>query len=525
MPTIDTRTTQISPDEHGMMARIERVMDVWRPRAGFVLAPVAMAVVWLLSSGSTLTTEGRTLSCILAAMAVLFVCESIPLPATALLGAVLAVVLGVRPAGEVLTPFANPIIFLFIGSFMLASAMTLHGLDRRIALAVLSLPWVGRKPWRLLAAMGAVCALVSMWVSNTATTAMMLPIAIGVLGALKGTEPGAEVPRSLAAAMMLMVAYGSSIGGVGTPVGSPPNLIGIAEIARLAHVRIDFFQWMLLAVPMLGCMFIGLLGLLLVLHPTRSSQVPGDVAAFVRQQRQDLGAWKPGEGVTLAAFGVAAGLWMLPGLLSLAVGSAHPAVKFVESRFPESIVALLAALLLFFAPVGRRNGRTEFALDWKTASRIDWGTILLFGGGLSMGGLMFTTGVAKWMGDSLVQTFGAQSLWALTGIGIALAIVLSEATNNTAAATMTVPTLIALAQASGLDPVPPALGACLGASFGFMLPVSTAPNAMVYGTGLVSIPRMIRAGVLFDVLGLLIIWGGLRVLYPLVIRSGGALTG
>lgn len=180
----------------------------------------------------------------------------------------------------------------------------------------------------------------------------------------------------------------------------------------------------------------------------------------------------------------------------------------------EPVVALLAALLLFVLPVRLRDA--EFTLTWEDAVRIDWGTILLFGGGLALGTLMFETGVADAMGAVLTSQFGFSSMWGLTLAATALAIVLSEATSNTAAANMVIPVVIAVAQATGVNPVPPALGACLGASFDFMLPVSTPPNAIVYGTGLVPIPKMMRAGVLFDVFGLVIIWTGLRVLCPLL---------
>jgi sodium-dependent dicarboxylate transporter 2/3/5 len=170
--------------------------------------------------------------------------------------------------------------------------------------------------------------------------------------------------------------------------------------------------------------------------------------------------------------------------------------------------------LLFALPVDRKRGR--FTLGWDDAVRIDWGTILLFGGGLALGTLMFDTGVAHAMGRALTSKLGVQSLWTLTAVSILLGIILSEATSNTAAANMVIPVVIGIAQSAGVSPVPPALGACLGASYGFMLPVSTPPNAIVYGSGLVSVPSMVRAGIVFDVVGFAIIWAGLRVLCPLL---------
>jgi sodium-dependent dicarboxylate transporter 2/3/5 len=217
---------------------------------------------------------------------------------------------------------------------------------------------------------------------------------------------------------------------------------------------------------------------------------------------------------TLVAFGFAVFLWMLPGVLAVFGLEDAPISDWLDARLPEASVAVVAALLLFVLPVRLREG--EFTLSWAEAVKIDWGTILLFGGGLTLGTLMFETGVAGAMGEAFAAQLGTSSLWGFTFTAIAVGIVMSETTSNTAAANMVIPVVIAIAQASDLNPIPPALGAVFGASFGFMLPVSTPPNAIVYGSGLIPIPKMMRAGVVFDVLGLFIIWSGLRVMCPLL---------
>lgn len=490
----------------------EQIFELWRKRAGIILAPAAFAVTYALTT--TLTREGRTLAAILSGVAVMWITETLPLPVTALLGAVLCVTLGVAPAQQVLGYFADPIVFLFLGSFMLARAMMIHQLDRRIALSFLSIRWIAASPARVLAGVGIVTALMSMWVSNTATTAMMLPIALGVLGAMR-TRP------SFATGMMLMVAYAASIGGIGTPVGSPPNLIAIGLIRRATGREIPFLQWMALCVPMLVAMGAVLFVLLNRLHPARHTSYDADdsMVDYAAAERAKLGAWTRAQINLLCAFAIAVVLWTLPGFLKLPIwGPAQPSTaavsNWLSTRIPESIVALIAALLLFVLPVNLKSG--EFTLSWEQAVRIDWGTILLFGGGLALGSLMFETGVADALGKSLTSKLGVSTLWGLTGISIAMGIVLSEATSNTAAANMIIPVVIGLADSAGVSPLPPALGACLGASFGFMLPVSTPPNAIVYGSGLVSIPNMMRAGILFDVIGFIIIWLGLRLLCPLL---------
>jgi sodium-dependent dicarboxylate transporter 2/3/5 len=508
---------QAAPLLSETLSPAEERFEFLRRRAGFYLAPLAFFLTLWLTSGR-LTPEGSRLSATLACTLVLWLTEAIPLPMTALLGATLCILLGVAEAEKVLAPFANPIIFLFIGSFLLAHAMMLHRLDRRFALAMLSVRWVGAKPGRMLFMLGGVTALLSMWVSNTATTAMMLPIALGLLGAMSRTGSGAQPVRrsAFAAGMMLMIPYSASVGGLGTPIGSPPNLIGIGFIEKQANVHISFLEWMALGAPMIAAMYGVLYLLLRRLHPPGSEEMAheSDLAAYLRREREALGGWTRGQINTLIAFGTAILLWVLPGVLAIYPGREHPLTQWTDSRLPESAVAMLAATLLFVLPTDAKRG--EFTLHWQEATRISWGTILLFGGGLSLGGLMFSTGVAQSLGQSVTALTGANSLWTLTALAIAMAIVMSEATSNAAAANMITPVVIALAAASGVNPIPPALGACIGASFGFMLPVSTAPNAIAYGSGLIPITKMIRAGILFDILGFFIILLALRLLCPLL---------
>lgn len=511
---------QISP--------LEQHFERWRKVAGVFLSPAAFAITYALCDG--LKPQGRTLSAILAGVGMLWICEVIPLPVTALLGAALCIILGVDSAKVVLSSFGDPIIFVFLGSFMIARAMSHHRLDRRIALYFLSIPAIGSTPAGMLAGLGIVTAFLSMWVSNTATTAMMLPIGIGMLQAVhrlrvqRGEATGEMNARTwpFATAMMLMVAYAASIGGIGTPVGSPPNLIAIGLIRDATGTDIAFFQWMLLCVPLLLVMGAVLFFLLYLLHrdPSRKrSTVSGvDVLAYIQGARRELGPWTRGQVNTLICFGVAVTLWVLPGVLALPwlqkFGWAVKLDDWFSSHLPEAVVALLAAILLFVLPTNLREG--EFTLSWHEGQKIDWGTILLFGGGLALGSLMFKTGVAEAMGKSLTGQIGATSLWTLTAVSIVLGIVLSEATSNTAAATMVIPVIIAISKSAGVDPLPPALGGCLGASYGFMLPVSTPPNAIAYGSGLVPLARMMRAGIIFDVIGFVIIFVGLRLLYPLL---------
>jgi sodium-dependent dicarboxylate transporter 2/3/5 len=428
------------------------------------------------------------------------------------LGAVLSVILGVGPDKEVLAHFAHPIVFLFIGSFIIAEAMKVHQLDRRFAYAILSFSWVGNSSYRVLFAIGLISACLSMWISNTATTAMIFPIALGILRALEEIENRASFKR-LSTGMMLLVAYAGSIGGIATPVGTPPNLIGIGMIESLIGKKISFFEWMTFALPITLAMFIVLFLLIILLHPPEKKRLSG-IRDYIKERRRKLGKWKRGEKNALVAFLIAVSLWVLPGLFAVLGKRFSLHLEFFSSHFPEAIVALLAALTLFILPTNWK--KREFTLSWKQAVQIDWGTIILFGGGLTLGSLMFSTKLADAIGASLLSLTGAHSLWGITALAIILGILMSETTSNTASANMVIPVMIAIADSAGVSPLPPALGACLGASFGFMLPVSTPPNAIVYSSGKIPITKMIKTGIFFDISGFIIIWIGLRLLCPLL---------
>jgi len=504
-------------------AEPDETFDAFRQKLGFVLAPLAGLTTWFLTNAySQLRPEGKKLSGILTCIAVLWICESVPLPVTALLGAVLCVTLGVAEIKPVLAPFADPIVFLFVGSFMLAEAMMIHKLDRRFALGFLRLNFVSRSPFRIMAGLGFVTAALSMWVSNTATTAMMLPIGLGILHSLGEAQSTPDKKMDLrawsfATGLMLMLAYSASIGGIVTPVGSPPNLITLGLLKKLADIEISFVRWTMLMLPMFLLMFAALCVLLYWLHPGSTSKgetLPMEkLQSRIRAQYSELGGWSQGQINTMIVFVFAAVFWIVPGLLPEFLGKEHQVSKMAKS-FPEPIVALIAAVLLFVLPINFRAG--QFTLTWRQAAKIDWGTILLFGGGITLGSLMDSTGVAKSLGESLTGAIGASSIWALTAAAVALGIILSETTSNTAAANMIIPVIIALAKEAHVNPLPPVLGACLGASFGFMLPVSTPPNAIVYGSGFVPITAMLRAGIIFDILGFLLIVSGLYVLCPLL---------
>jgi len=488
----------------------EERFEWWRQTLGLFLGPLILLILYL-NPVPSLTREGQRLTAILGLVITYWISEAIPIPVTALLGAGLCVILEVAPAKTVLAPFADPIVFLFIGSFIIARAMSLHRLDQRFAFYILSLRGIGDRPSRIIIACGGIVAIISMWISNTAATAIMLPICIGIIRAMERLLPSSD--GRYKSGLLLMISYGASIGGIATPVGSPPNLITMGMIESLAHYRITFFQWMSFGIPLLILMFIALSLILRLLYPP-----PEDIFSkspeLIENMRDEVGVWSRGEIYTLISFCTAVLLWISPGIVLTLSGSESGIYRIVKNTLDEGIVALLAAAILFVMPVDW--GKRTFAMTWDQAVKIDWGTIMLFGGGLSLGKLMFDTGLAKVIGEFLVEAGGVEGLWGITALSIIIGIVVSETTSNTASASMVVPVVIAISQVAGTSPVPPALGACLGASFGFMLPVSTPPNAIVYGSGMIPILSMVRAGIIFDITGFIVIWSGLRILCPLL---------
>jgi sodium-dependent dicarboxylate transporter 2/3/5 len=452
---------------------------------------------------------------------ILWVTEALPLPVTALAGAIACVVAGVAPAKEVFRPFSEPLVFLFIGSFMLAEAIRVHGLDRRLAFAVLGLPAVGERPGRILAAVAVVSATISAFISNTATTAMMVAIAAGILTAIedaaspaasptapRDTQPRDTQPRDsrldprFATGLMLSVAFAASIGGLATPIGTPPNLIGLAFIRNELGIEVSFLAWCAIGVPVAVILTGVAVVLLGWMFPAGVDRLPG-VARMVARERSGMGRWSRGEMSTALAFGTTVCLWIVPGILGLFLGMKHPLPAWFGTHVPEGVAALVGAVMLFILPgaSGRR------ALSWDEAARIDWGIILLYGGGMALGELSFSTGLAEALGRSLTGWLpaGAGGGMALVAAATLVAVVTSEFTSNTASANMVVPVAMALAAASGGDPLTAALAATFAASLGFMMPVSTPCNAIVYGTGRIRLGDMIRSGAILDVTGAVVI--------------------
>ncbi len=462
-----------------------------RQRIGLIVAPPVFFALLFLPLYPSNQFAHRALA-IFVTVVILWVTEGIPLPFSALMIPVLSIILGLLEPKEAFSSFANPIIFLFLGSFVIAKGMSYHGLDRRIAIWIVSRKWVNT-PSRTILAIGATATFLSMWISNTATTAMIYPIAWGIYTLLsKNWEP--EDAKRFGIAIMLVSAYASSIGGIGTPVGTPPNLIAIGFLEKFSSRTIPFFEWMLLAFPGLIVMFL-IMNLILRGRGLKGAVDKDEFEGIVSERLSK------GEKVVLLIFLLVVILWVAPGLAGYIFGKTH-FVNWLEKSFPESSVALIGAILTVFIPLNWKKG--EFVLSFKEAISIDWGTLLLFGGGLTLGEIFFKSGIGKDMGELIKANFPIGNVLILSIIFYFFSIFLTEFMSNTAAVNLVVPIAISISNAFGIDPLIPVISSAFGGSFAFVFPVSTPPNAIVYGSGLVPITSMIKKGIFLDLAGIII---------------------
>ena len=481
-----------------------------RKMTGAVLGPLCAIVLWLMPIDG-LSEQAHHLLAVMSLIAIWWITEPIAIPLTSLFGPTLCVILGIVPIKDAYDQFANPMIFLFMGGFLLAKGMMVNGLDKRIAYGIMSMKWVGDSPRRIFLAIGLACILCSGWVSNTATAAMMFPISLGLLEAIR--EMMAENGKTIdlknykyATGLMLMTAYACSIGGVMTPIGTPPNIIMIGFLQELAPQapEISFFQWMIWGIVAMILYFIIASVVLWRLFPADVDHIKG-AKEFIQKSVDSLGEWTRAQKNTMIAFSTAFVLWVAPSVLGIMYDVDSDVMKFYDSHFPEAIAAMIGGLMLFFLPVNVKTG--EMTMTWKDGIEgIEWGTLLLFGGGLAMGSMMYDTGLSAWIGNGLKEALGNNpSEWLFVGVFCVAALIMSELTSHTASTNLMAPIAIGAALSLGFSPIPVAIGIALASSLGFMMPVSTPPNAIVYASGYVPITKMIKSGFIIDLIGIFLV--------------------
>ncbi|AQL41388.1 anion transporter [Halorientalis sp. IM1011] len=470
-----------------------------RQKVGLVLGPVLFAAIMLLPTPEGLSPGGQAVGATTAWVAVWWISEAIPIPATSLLPIVLFPLTGALDVDATTAPYANDLIFLFMGGFFIAMAMQRWDLHRRIALRTIRV--IGAGPERIILGFMVATAFLSMWVSNTATTMMMTPIGLAVIlqtsdlvDRADSDVPTAQGEFRFGTALMLCIAYSASVGGVGTIIGTPPNLVLVGAINETFGQSISFAQWMLYGVP------IAALGVAIIwvyvtrfLLPPRMDTLPGGMDV-IDDELDALGTMSREEKLVLAVFTVTAAAWI----------SRSFVLEPIVPGISDSVIAIAGALALFLIPASEDDGSFTFLLDWDTAVGIPWGIILLFGGGLSIAAGFEQAGLAVWIGEQLGALQGVSILLVMTVV-VVLTIFMTEVTSNTATTAMLMPIMASLAVGLSIHPYGIMIAAATAASFAFMLPVATPPNAVVFGSGYITMPQMAKTGFGLNIIGVLLV--------------------
>ncbi|HEY9079063.1 DASS family sodium-coupled anion symporter [Magnetovibrio sp.] len=474
---------------------------------GIVLGIALFVAMRLLPPPGDMSANAWAVAAVAILMATWWLTEAIPVAATALVPLALFPLLGQGSIKDVATPYANPLIFLFLGGFLIALAVERWGLHKRMALFVLSR--AGTRPRQLVGAFMITAAGLSMWISNTASTVMMLPIALSVIGIVayangNGAKDGFD-GSPFAKALLIATAYGASMGGVATLVGTPPNALLAGFVSANLGVQIGFAQWMVIGVPTMVLMLV--LGWLIVTRAVfrlSAEDLPGASQA-IAQEAASLPSFSRAEKMVSVVFGLTATLWMTRPLL-------QKAMPWL-SGLSDAGIAITAGVVLFAIPVSLKD--REFLLNWDWAKRLPWGVLILFGGGLSLASQVAGSGLAAWIGEAMT-VFSALPLLLTIVLVTTVIVFLTELTSNTATTATFLPVIAALAAAMGTEPMMLLVPAALGASMAFMMPVATPPNAIVFGGGHLTIPDMARAGFMVNLAAIAVITGLVWMLAPIL---------
>lgn len=456
---------------------VKETSSLLRKRLGLAAGLLVFFIMLYLPVPEGLSPAGWRTAAVASLMAIWWIMEALPIAVTALLPVVLVPLLNIATIGDATAPYANPLIFLFMGGFIIAVAMQRWDLHRRIALTIVS--YVGVNPASIILGFILASAFLSMWVSNTATALMMLPIALSILQLVEDQKEDSE-KLNFEIVLVLSIAYACNIGGMGTLIGTPPNALLAGFMSENYGYEIGFAQWMMLGIPLM-LIALPLLYFLLVklIYPIHLNELPGG-KKLIQNQLTRLGSISSAEKKVALVFCITALLWICRPLLT----------GFLPG-LSDAGIAIGAAISLFIIPVDIK--KKQFLLSWSDAEELPWGVLILFGGGLSLASAISDTGLAEWIGQG-VGVLGGWPMILLIGAVISLIIFLTEMTSNTATTAAFLPILASVAIGLGENPLLLAVPAALGASCAFMLPVATPPNAIVYGSGKITIPEMSNAG-------------------------------
>ena len=469
---------------------------------GLALGPSVAIVMLLAGAPEELGDAAWRTAAIGVLMAVWWATEAVPIAATALLPLVVFPMLDIASIHDAARPYSNKVIYLFLGGFIVAFAMQRWNLHRRIALNVLQI--AGGQGRSLIGGFMIASAVLSMWVTNTSTTMMLLPIAVSIIGVIHGSVSSLSEKgrRDFQSALLLGIAYSASIGGMMTLVGTAPNALLAAFMQDTYGREIDFARWMLVGIP-LALVMLPLSWLVLTRLVFKVDFVTsGEARSELRQMAKEMGSISVPELRVAVIFACMALLWMTRPLLTNLPGLA---------ALDDSSIAMAGAIALFIVPSGSKED--PLLLRWNYAEHLPWGVLILFGGGLSLAGAVSNTGLAEWLGTSL-QAIGDLPLWVIVAAAAAMIIFLTELTSNTATTATFLPVVGAIAIEAGFDPIMLTVPVTLAASCAFMLPVATPPNAIVFGSGMLTIPLMARAGLALNMIGIALVSVAAMTLAP-----------
>jgi len=481
-----------------------------RQKIGLFLGPILFVLMLLIPTPAGMEPAAQKMASVALLMATWWMCESIPIPATSLLPIALFPFLGIMHTKQATGPYASHLIFLFMGGFIIALSMQRWNLHRRIAMNIVKT--VGFSPARLIFGFMVATAALSAFVSNTATTVMMMPIGLAIITHVieEGRKEGLDreidfSPDKFAFGLNLMlgIAYAASIGGIATLIGTPPNTVLAGYLQKTYGYEITFASWLKVGVPLV-LVFLPLcwIWLIKVANPMKLKKVPGG-RDLISDELRAMGSMSAGERWTAAVFLLTALGWIFRKNL----GFLFPDPKLIT----DAAIAMTGAILLFLIPVNMK--KNEFVMNWHWASKMPWGVLILFGGGLAMAAGFKATRLAGWIGSRVGLLENAPVLLLVIAVAT-LIIFLTEMTSNTATSAMVMPILSAVAIGLGQNPLLLVVPAAIAASCAFMLPVATPPNAIVFGSGYVTIPQMARSGLGLNIVGIVIT---LLVTYILVI--------
>ena len=471
---------------------------------GFIAGPLAFILITTLIGPDFISpTAGKVLA-VAVWMIIWWIAEAAPVPVTALLPLILFPFLGIMKMSEAAAPYANPIIFLFMGGFMIALALEKHRLHERIALNLVRV--TGTSGNGIILGFTIATGFISMWISNTATAMMMLPIAVSVINLLRRSteEPQTIGERNFGIALMLVIAYAANIGGIATIIGTPPNVVFVGLLDQFAHEKISFGKWMLVGLPLsMVIMGLGYFVLTRFIFPNKLHQISG-ADALIKNRLVDLGPMRKEEKLVLAIFTSTSLFWIFQQPLNMLLGS---------ELLNDTNIGMAGGSLMFLVPASLKQ--FKFLLVWKDTEKLSWGILILFGGGLCLAQGLSSAGIIQAVGSYIAQQ--SQSVnWLLFGL-IAASIFITELMSNVALVQIFIPVVFGIATNLGIDPILLGMPVAFGASMAFMFPVATPPNAIVFSSGHMKVKDMMRAGLVMNIIALLLIYAGAKFLIPLIL--------